>query len=208
MKQELENELRKEFPILFGKNKYADFLRGFGFEVNGDGWYELIREFATAAEFHSQINSPVVATIVKEKFGGLRIQGLSNMTDELYEILHKVEEKSYTVCEECGKPGELCGTQYYVSTRCPDHRLTHSGEVMEPTGGFLKAAKDNNIPIDRDTLLTMVRNSPINDLKTIRLGVRGNPDGEMVAFKKEVNDAVRNSGMDGVPEGNYINDKL
>ena len=92
-------------------------------------------------------------------------------------------------------PGQKPGRQKYE-------------EVMEPTGGFLKAAKDNNIPIDRDTLLTMVRNSPINDLKTIRLGVRGNPDGEMVTFKKEVNDAVRASGMDGIPEGNYINDTL
>jgi|TARA_A100000171_G_C2136163_1_gene150418 hypothetical protein len=92
-------------------------------------------------------------------------------------------------------PGQQPGRQKYQ-------------EVVEPTGGFLKAAKDNKIEVDRDTLLSMVRNSPINDLKTIRLGVRGNPDGEMVAFKKEVNDTVMKYKPDGVPEGNFINDNL
>jgi hypothetical protein len=92
-------------------------------------------------------------------------------------------------------PGQKPGRQKYE-------------EVVEPTGGFLKAAQDSKLEVDRDTLLSMVKNSPINDLKTIRLGVRGNPDGEMVAFKKEVNEAVMKYKPDGVPEGNYINDNL
>lgn len=62
---------------------------------------------------------PVVALIVKEKFGGLRIQGLTNMTDEIYKALDEVEEKSYTICENCGKPGK----QYsdgWIMTRCEE----------------------------------------------------------------------------------------
>jgi hypothetical protein len=81
-------------------------------------------------------------------------------------------------------------------------------EVVEPTGGFLKAAKDNNITVDRDTLLTMVKNSPINDLKTLRLGVRGNPDAEIVQLKKEINDTVMKYSSEGVPVSNKINDNL
>lgn len=81
-------------------------------------------------------------------------------------------------------------------------------EVVEPTGGFLKAAKDNNIPVDRETLLSMVNNSPINDLKTLRLGVRGNPDAEITELKKQINDAVMKAGSDGVPASNRINDNL
>ena len=46
--------------------------------------------------------------------------------------------------------------------------------------GFLKVMDDQNIPIDRDTLLSMVRNSPINNLQTLRFGVRGDPEAEML----------------------------
>jgi len=46
--------------------------------------------------------------------------------------------------------------------------------------GFLKVMDDQNIPIDRDTLLSMVRNSPINSLQTLRFGVRGDPEAEML----------------------------
>ena len=46
--------------------------------------------------------------------------------------------------------------------------------------GFLKVMDDQNIPIDRDTLLEMVKTSPINSLKTLRLGVRGDPEAEVL----------------------------
>ena len=46
--------------------------------------------------------------------------------------------------------------------------------------GFLKVMDDQNIPVDRDTLLSMVRNSPINSLQTLRFGVRGDPEAEML----------------------------
>ena len=46
--------------------------------------------------------------------------------------------------------------------------------------GFLKVMDYQNIPIDRDTLLSMVRNSPINSLQTLRFGVRGDPEAEML----------------------------
>ena len=76
-------------------------------------------------------------------------------------------------------------------------------EVMEPKGGFLKVADENNLPVDRETLLTMVKNSPINDLKTLRLGVRGNPDGDMATFKRELNEAVQAVNKEGIPEGDF-----
>jgi len=76
-------------------------------------------------------------------------------------------------------------------------------EVMEPKGGFLKVADENNLPVDRETLLTMVKNSPINDLKTLRLGVRGNPDGDMATFKRELNEAVQAVNKEGIPEGEF-----
>lgn len=53
-------------------------------------------------------------------------------------------------------------------------------EVIKPKDGFLKVMDDQNIPVDRDTLLSMVRNSPINSLQTLRFGVRGDPEAEML----------------------------
>jgi hypothetical protein len=53
--------------------------------------------------------------------------------------------------------------------------------------GFLKVMDDQNIPIDRDTLLDLIKGAPVNQLKTLRLGVRGDPEADFIqaqtAFK-------------------------
>jgi len=122
MNEELTQLLREEFPVLFGPTNYSDFLRGFGFECH-DGWYQLIRKFAKKCKEHNlqHPDKPIVALIVKEKFGGLRIQGLSNMTEELWSTLREVEEESFFVCEVCGKPGKLYVENYWYKTRCKEH---------------------------------------------------------------------------------------
>lgn len=122
MNKELTKLLVEEFPVLFGPNEYSTLLRGFGFEC-GDGWYDLIRKFAKKCKEHNMVNPehPIVALIVKEKFGGLRIQGLSNMTEELFDVLRNIEEESYSVCEVCGKPGKLT-TDGWWKTRCEEHK--------------------------------------------------------------------------------------
>ena len=120
MNKELTKKLRDEFPVLFGPNDYCKFLRGFGFECH-DGWYELIREFGLIVNEFQNPEKPVVATIVKEKFGGLRIQGLTNMNDELWARLHEIENKSFKVCDICGKPGDLRQIGWLYATRCDEH---------------------------------------------------------------------------------------
>ena len=52
---------------------------------------------------------------IKEKYGGLRIDGIG--TDDL-EI--ELEEKSQKICEECGKAGELRDLSW-VRTLCTEH---------------------------------------------------------------------------------------
>lgn len=122
MNEELSLLLRKEFPVLFGPTPYADYLRGFGFEC-GDGWFELIRKFGKKCKEHNLLHpdKPIVAIIVKEKFGGLRIQGLSNMTEEIWSLLREVEEESFHICEVCGKPGKLYTDGWY-KTVCKEHK--------------------------------------------------------------------------------------
>jgi len=55
---------------------------------------------------------------VKEKFGGLRFY-IGCGTDEVFEIIEDAEDKSITICEECGKPGSLRNDGWLV-TRCDD----------------------------------------------------------------------------------------
>lgn len=110
MKKELEKKLVEKYPNLY-KDYGGDMRKTcmhWGFE-HGDGWYDLIDELSAKLESYG-----VVAGQVKEKFGGLRFyldypQHLSRETvEKIREIKDEYEEKSYTICEHCGKPGTLC----------------------------------------------------------------------------------------------------
>ena len=64
-----------------------------------------------------------------------------------------------------------------------------------PESGFLKIAMDEKMPVDRDTLLEMVNNSPINSLKTLRLGVRGNPTEDVLELTDEFKNVTLKQGL-------------
>ena len=64
-----------------------------------------------------------------------------------------------------------------------------------PESGFLKIAMDEKMPVDRDTLLEMVKSSPINDLKTLRLGVRGNPTEQVLELTDEFKNVAIKQGL-------------
>ena len=64
-----------------------------------------------------------------------------------------------------------------------------------PESGFLKIAMDEKMPVDRDTLLEMVNNSPINALKTLRLGVRGNPTEDVLELTDEFKNVTLKQGL-------------
>ena len=64
-----------------------------------------------------------------------------------------------------------------------------------PESGFLKIAMDEKMPVDRDTLLEMVNNSPINSLKTLRLGVRGNPTEDVLELTDDFKNVTLKQGL-------------
>lgn len=105
----------------------------YGFE-HRDGWKDIVIGFCedmqaladkAAAEGHT---FQYKGCIIKEKFGQFTPQGdleKSNgaweiYRDEYYDICRKWEEKSLTVCEVCGKDGELRSTGWW-KTRCDEH---------------------------------------------------------------------------------------
>lgn len=84
--------------------------------------------------------------------------------------------------------GSLAGVSRRVS---PDEleelNLIKFDKQGKGESGFLKIMDDQNLEIDRDTLLDLIKGAPVNQLKTLRLGVRGDPEADFLqtqsAFK-------------------------
>lgn len=116
MKKELEEKLVKAYPNLYqdyGGSKYETCM-AWGFECN-DGWYEIIDNLSAKLEVLG-----AVAEQVKEKFGGLRFYVLCTRPDtreQIYDLIHDAEVKSYKTCEICGKEGKPIG-KAWITTLC------------------------------------------------------------------------------------------
>ena len=65
----------------------------------GRGWGSLIDKV------YDRLPPSAYVLDCKEKFGGLRVY-VDNVDQEIYDFLSEVENESYTICEECGKPGK------------------------------------------------------------------------------------------------------
>lgn len=82
----------------------------------GDGWLPMVKELILKlidAGWNKQLSD------IKEKFGGLCFY-IGGGTDEIFDIIEEYEEKSYSICEECGEPGELRKGGWW-KTLCDKH---------------------------------------------------------------------------------------
>ena len=57
---------------------------------------------------------------IKEKFGGLRFYVYNELSESMQLAVDDAEELSYTICEECGEPGER-RSGGWVKTLCDKH---------------------------------------------------------------------------------------
>jgi hypothetical protein len=94
---------------------YEGYDRALALESVGKGWGSLINEVFDFIE-QNKISQKVIQ--VKEKFGGLRIY--TDYNEELDKKIIEVCKRSFTICEECGSPGQLRGGSWY-RTLCPEH---------------------------------------------------------------------------------------
>jgi hypothetical protein len=62
----------------------------------------------------------------------------------------------------------------------------------KPVSGFLKTAEDAGIEIDRESILKMVKSSPINNIKTIRLTAGEDPVGDFGSINNMIDDIAKN----------------
>jgi hypothetical protein len=95
---------------------YEGYDRALALASVGKGWAPLIHEVFDLIE-QKKITQKVVQ--VKEKFGGLRIY-TDIINDELEKKVIEVGNRSFTICEECGAPGQLRGGSWY-RTLCDVH---------------------------------------------------------------------------------------
>ena len=84
----------------------------------GPGWGPLIDEV------YDRLPSDTIVIQVKEKFGGLRIY-VDAAPEEFLNFLDEIEDKSWTVCETCGKPGEI-RMKGWIKVRCDECERCHS----------------------------------------------------------------------------------
>lgn len=139
MRQELDDKLVKDFPLLYA-DRYASVTQScmpWGFDV-GDGWFDIVYELSSKLEnFIKNFKSEVCefcyyapnecpcpefkplrpkAVQVKEKFGLLRFY-MSHSSDEIDEYIRAAVAKSKVTCELCGAEGKLVG-EVWLSVRC------------------------------------------------------------------------------------------
>lgn len=109
----------------------------------GNGWAELIREcYQLCVETGTDISQ------VKEKFGGLRFY-VGGSTIEALDKIEAICERSYSTCENCGKPGKLNDDRRWYKTLCSEcdsinrvdqgHELYHllPPDTVKESQGFL-----------------------------------------------------------------------
>lgn len=92
----------------------------FGIEC-GEGWKKIYQPVIDEVKAYND-GKPEAEHIkinqIKEKFGGLRIY-LSKYTEKLEKMIDEAEEKSFHICEYCGKPGKVRG-RGWIYTLCED----------------------------------------------------------------------------------------
>lgn len=127
MRQELDEQLCAKYPKIFA-NRNADMTTTamcWGFEC-GDGWYNILNQLCSNIQSHidwhnrETVKIPqVVASQVKEKFGGLRFY-YDGGDDYVSGLASMAESMSVVTCEECGAPGQQRG-RGWIYTACDAH---------------------------------------------------------------------------------------
>jgi len=114
--------LWKKYSSIFSGRYLSiqESLIPFGFEC-GDGWYKIIDELCeTLCRLIDGTDIEIIATQVKEKFGGLRFyyyteDATNEMSKKIMDIVDHAEDLSYKTCEQCGKPGKVIGEGWLVT---------------------------------------------------------------------------------------------
>lgn len=133
MLQELDNQLCEKYPKIFADRHkpMTETAMCWGLEI-GDGWYKILDSLCNQIQHYvdwkqeqkdkygrGQGCSQVIATQVKEKFGGLRFY-YEGGDDYIRGLVSMAESWAENTCETCGHPGQLKG-RGWLYTACDEH---------------------------------------------------------------------------------------
>jgi len=157
MTPEKDAKLCEKYPKIF-RDRFSSPRKtcmSWGFEC-GDGWYDIIdalclniqhevdwliqqqahkleRGDISPEEVVPEEDIQVVATQVKEKFGGLRFY-VSGVNDKIQGMISMAESMSYRTCETCGNPGKSSNDGWVVTLckPCRDDYDRRRAEKLAP----------------------------------------------------------------------------
>lgn len=113
----LQNKLYEKYPQFFQQKDWPPIKTCMCWGITcGEGWYKLIDETIAAV---LAVDPEAQAEQVKEKYGGLRLYIKGN--DKAQDVVNLAEDKSYRICEMCGRPG-IPNMKGWISTLCYDCR--------------------------------------------------------------------------------------
>ena len=122
MTPELEQKIIKKFPKIFQmvESTPQESCMHWGLCI-GDGWYWIVDKLCKSLQYDTDKNgyNQVVATQVKEKFGGLRFY-VDEASEGQYEVIHFVESLTYDICETCGSTKDVGQTGGWIKTMCAE----------------------------------------------------------------------------------------
>ena len=80
------------------------------------GWMDMVIELT---EKCLKLQPDLQILQIKSKFGGLRFY-VGSALNEVHDLIDEAENKSYSLCEECGMPAKSVNLGW-VYTVCPKH---------------------------------------------------------------------------------------
>ena len=87
----------------------------------GVGGFNIIDSLCTDLQALSdKLGHQIVATQVKEKFGGLRFYTGPSL-DPQWNRISRAEEQAAVTCDVCGKEGKMSNIGGWMATRCEEH---------------------------------------------------------------------------------------
>lgn len=127
--------LLKKYPKLYAQYYWPPQQTCMCWGFPGDGWKPLIDGLSRRIT-KLDPDGTLQAEQVKEKFGGLRFYyGGKVRTKEIAEkirhLVDEAEEKSFHLCEECGKKGKMRNDIGWYRTLCEHHYKVAKGIVKK-----------------------------------------------------------------------------
>jgi hypothetical protein len=108
--------MKREEVFIPGNVYYKGYTREGALASVGEGWANLINIVFDKVQTYTP---GIIIHQVKEKWGGLRIY-CGPCPDDFDKFLIEIEKKSFTMCESCGKAGQLRSGGWY-RTLCDEH---------------------------------------------------------------------------------------